>query len=71
MPDHMTKALTGAVALGLALFAFAASGIASLAGDLESATPPRVPAPASEEVSVESQRVDCPFRERTPERRRL
>ena len=69
MPDHMTKAVTGAVALGLALFAFAASGIASLGGELEATTPERsVPAPASEQVSVESQRVDCPLRERTPDR---
>jgi hypothetical protein len=59
---------TTATVLGFALFGFATTGIAGLASDLESATPPRVPAPASEQVSVESRRVDCPLRERSPDR---
>ena len=72
MPKHMRMVLTAATVLGLALFGFATTGIAGLAGDLEAAAPLRsVPAPASEEFTYESRKVDCPLRERPRERRRL
>ncbi len=72
MRKHMRMAISGMTLLGLVLLALAASGINSLAAELETAAPQRaVPAPASEQVSVESRRVDCPLQERTPERRKL
>ncbi len=72
MRNHMRMVVTAAAVLGFAIFGFAATGIAGLSGDLESVTPQRaVPAPASEQVSVKSRRVDCPLQERTPERRKL
>ena len=72
MRKHMRTAITGMTLLGLVLLALATSGINSLAAELEATTPERaVPAPAGEQVSVESQRVDCPLRERTPDRRPL
>ena len=72
MRKVMRMLVTGTTVLGLVLLALALSGISSLAGELEAATPPRsVPAPASEHVTVESRRVDCPLEERTPDRRPL
>ena len=72
MRNHMRMLVTAATVLGFALFGFATTGIAGLAGDLETAAPLRsVPAPASEEFTSESRRVDCPLQEREPERRRL
>ncbi len=71
MRKHMRAAITGTTLLGLVLFALATSGISSLAAELEATTPKRVPAPDVEQVTVESRRVDCPLRERTPDRRPL
>ena len=73
MGNPMRMVVTAATVLGVALFGFATTGIAGLAGDLEAAAPLRsVPAPASEELTYESRKVDCPLRERTSrERRRL
>ena len=72
MRKAMRMLVTGATVLGLVLLAVALSGISSLAGELEAASPQRaVPAPASEQVSVESRRVDCPLQERPQERRKL
>ena len=72
MRKAMRILVTGTTLLGLVLLALALSGISSLASDLEAATPQRaVPAPASEQVSVESRRVDCPLQERPQERRKL
>ena len=71
MRNHMRMVLTAVTVLGLALFGFATTGIAGLAGDLETATPQRsVPAPASEEFTYESRTVDCPLEDRR-ERRKL
>lgn len=72
MRKVMRMLVTGTTVLGLVLLALALSGISSLAGELETVTPKRsVPAPASEQVIVESRRADCPLGERTPDRRPL
>ena len=72
MWNVMRMFVTGATVLGLVLLALALSGISGLAGELEAATPQRsVPAPASEQVTVESRRVDCPLPPRSSERRPL
>ncbi len=73
MRNHMRMVVTAATVLGFALFGFATTGIAGLSGDLEAATPLRsVPAPASEEFTSESRKVDCPLQgRRDRERRRL
>ena len=73
MRKHMRIVATTATVLGIGLFGFATTGIARLASDLEAATPQRsVPAPATEEFTSESRKVDCPLQERRDrERRRL
>jgi hypothetical protein len=69
MPKAMRMLVTAATVLGVALFGFATTGIAGLAGDLKAATPK--PAPAVEQVTYESRKVDCPLQEQTRERRKL
>jgi hypothetical protein len=69
MRKHMRMLVTAATVLGVALFGFATTGIAGLAGDLEAAAPK--PAPATEPVTYEPRKVDCPLQEGTRERRKL
>jgi hypothetical protein len=61
MRKAMRMLVSATTVLGLVLLALAAGGISSLASDLEAATPQRVPAPASEELTYESRRIACPL----------
>ena len=73
MRKLMRTAITATTVLGLVLLAIALSGISALADQLETATPQRAlpPAPATEQVSAESRKGDCPVPERTQERRKI
>lgn len=59
MRSRMRMFVSSVTVLGVLLFAFAVSGISSLAGDLEAAAPPRPP--AIEDVRWESRQIDCPL----------
>ena len=49
--------LSSLMALGLVLIAMAATGISSLAGDLEAATPLRAPTV----IDAQTREIDCPL----------
>ena len=64
MGKAMRMLVSTTTVLGLLLLALALGGISSLASDLETVAPQRVPAPAGEQLSYESREIDCPLRER-------
>ena len=68
MRGIMRTTISAMTVLGLVLLALALSGISGLAGELEAATAPRVPAPATEEPFHESREIDCPLERPEPQR---